>query len=612
MNINEIVSMFYAQKTSTGWIAKCPSHDDKTPSLSIREGQDGKILIKCHAGCTIEKICSDMQIKVSDLFNTPLPLPQPTTVSQRKIIATYNYVDADNKLLFQVCRYKPKDFRQRRPDPDRPDSWLWNMQGVERTLYHLPAVIQAVKDGKIIYVVEGEKDVHAVESIGLSATCNPGGAGKWEPQYTKSLRDADCIIIPDKDEPGRKHADLVAKSIRGIAKRVRIIDLPGKIKDFADFIEARDAAEPETIRAEITTLSAQTQVEVGQLPPPLDAAIWALDVLPEPDQIFNGAFDMATKTVLVAPSKLRKSFWLLQAAVSMAGGLQQFLAWDIPKPRRILFWNMEITPPHFHKRLLRMLRALDLTPSDLGDRLFILNTRGIDVAESGLTQIAEIAQKLTVDVIVLDPIYKLIFGDESKQEEIKHLLRGLDHLCTETGAAVIYSHHCGKGFSGDKQAIDRASGSGVLARDFDCQIGLTPHIEDGLIVVEQIARSYPPRDAFTVGWDNTRGCFELKDGVDPVIQTSKNRNMSGRVGPTLTDDDAMALVSDKPLPSEVFKGELRRIGFSDRASREVRARLLENGQLDEFRTKTFPLKIYFGTPENIENFKAEYQKLKLM
>ncbi|MCX6993046.1 MAG: AAA family ATPase [Kiritimatiellaeota bacterium] len=468
-------------------------------------------------------------------------------------------------------------------------------------------------------IFEGEQCVDAAVELGMHATCSAGGAKAADKTDWSPLAGRDPDLYPDNDTPGEAYAADVARILGALnpPARVRIVRLPGLPSggDIVDYLEAHDAAEPETIRAEIETLAAQaepqTQIEAGQLPVPLNAATWALEILPEPDQVFNGAFDLGTKTVIVAPSKLRKSFFLLQAAVSLAAGLPQFLAWDIPKPRRVLFWNLEITPAHFHKRLLRMLRALNLTPADLGDRLLILNTRGMDTTEAGLPQLVGIIKKFAVDVVMVDPIYKLITGDESKQEEIKYLLRGLDRLCTETGAAVVYSHHTGKGFSGDRQAIDRASGSGVLARDFDCQIGLVPHIEDGLMVVEQIARSYPPRDAFCIGWDNDRGCFAVEDGVKPVIQTSRNRNMSGRVGPTLADEDALAVVAGKPLPSNLFKAALRQLGFTERGAREAQARLLEADQLAELQTPTFPRRIMIGTPEGIEKLRQEYQNPKL-
>ncbi len=347
-----------------------------------------------------------------------------------------------------------------------------------------------------------------------------------------------------------------------------------------------------------------------KFPAPVVASTWSMETLPEPDQIFVGAFDTATKVVTVAPSKARKSFFMLQAAICLAAGLPRFLAWEIPRPRRVMLVNLEITPAHFHKRLTRMMRALSVAPEMLGDRLLIINARGLDVNADTGAQLLTTVKSSAVELAIIDPIYKLIAGDESKQEVIKELLRGIDRLCNETGAAVWYAHHTGKGEAGDRLAIDRANGSGVLARDFDCQIGLVHHVEDGLFVCEQIARSYAPREVITIGWDNEAGCFTVRDDVTPVVRTSRNRDTSGRVGPVLTDDDALAVVAAKPLPSEVFKGELRHRGFTERAARETRARLLNDGKLDQFRAG-FPCTIHIGTPEGIQKLRSEYQNPKL-
>ncbi len=335
----------------------------------------------------------------------------------------------------------------------------------------------------------------------------------------------------------------------------------------------------------------------GESIDPLNAATWAVEQVPPPDQILDELFDAGTKAVIVAPSKARKSFFLLQMAVTIAGNKSEFLGWRIPKQRRVLFWNLEITPAHLHKRLTWTLHALDMQPGALADRLHILNSRGADI---GLRQVMVFIKKYGIEVLFVDPIYKLIPGDESGQEEIKRLLRDLDKLCCETGVAIVYSHHTAKGISGDRQTIDRASGSGVLARDFDAMISLVPHVQEGLLVCEQIARSYPPRDAFSIEFNTDQGCFMVADGVAPVCQTSNNRSRSGRTGNTIKEDDVLALVAERPLPALVFRSELRRIGLTERAARETRARLVDTGQLVEYSPPTYPRQIVIGTPDAIE------------
>jgi hypothetical protein len=308
---------------------------------------------------------------------------------------------------------------------------------------------------------------------------------------------------------------------------------------------------------------------------------------------------MGTKVVLVAPSKARKSFLLLQMAIALAAGLARFLNWPIPQTRTVLVVNLEITGGHFHRRLVRMLTALGVSPEQIGDRLLILNARGID-GETIKSKLAAIVAEHKVEVVIIDPVYKLIPGDESKQEIIKELLRFFDGLCTQTECCLFYCHHAGKGEAGDRLAIDRASGSGVLARDFDTMFTLTQHIEDNLVVVEQIARSYPPKDAFCIRWDDA-GCFVTQEGVAPVVRNSFNRNRSGRVnGKTLTEDDAMQTVEAGPLQAKAMIEALRQRGFTARAAEAMRDKLVKDGRLYTFEPRTYPRKVYYGTVGQID------------
>lgn len=142
-----------------------------------------------------------------------------------KVVATYDYVDQANKLIFQVCRMQPKKFLQRRPGED--GNWIWNMQNVQRVIYRLPQVIAAIAAGEVIYVVEGEKSADWLVKLGLTATCSSGGANKWKAAYQPFFAGADVVILPDEDEPGCTHGLSVARALFGVAARVRILTLPG-------------------------------------------------------------------------------------------------------------------------------------------------------------------------------------------------------------------------------------------------------------------------------------------------------------------------------------------------------------------------------------------------
>jgi len=181
-------------------------------------GLDGsKILLHCHAGCRTEEIVKALGLTMGDLRVGP-------TSEKRQVVATYDYVDEEGELLFQVVRKKPKTFYQRRLDGN--GGWINNLHGVRRVLYRLPGLLAADKDATV-YVVEGERDADRLALLGLVATTNPGGAGKWKEEFSEFLRDRQVTIIPDNDPPGKQHAEQVFESLQSIARSVRVLDLPG-------------------------------------------------------------------------------------------------------------------------------------------------------------------------------------------------------------------------------------------------------------------------------------------------------------------------------------------------------------------------------------------------
>ena len=156
------------------------------------------------------------------------------------IVATYDYRDEAGELLMQVVRMEPKTFRQRRPDGD---GWNWSVKGVRQVPYRLPELLAA--PGATVFVVEGEKDADRLTSLGLVATCNVGGAGKWREDHSEFLRERHVVVLPDNDGAGRAHAKKVIKTLRGIAADVRVIELPDLPEkgDVSDWLDAGGTAD---------------------------------------------------------------------------------------------------------------------------------------------------------------------------------------------------------------------------------------------------------------------------------------------------------------------------------------------------------------------------------
>lgn len=214
------------KKVGTGWVAKCPCHEDTHASLSIGEGTDGRILLYCHAGCGYTDIRDALGL-------TPDSDEEfvPSDWKGKPIVQYYDYRDENGNLLYVVCRTADKEF----PAYD-PHLQKWRMPS-KRVLFHLPDVIRAVADNKTLFIVEGEKDVLTLNSLGHHATCSPGGAGQWKEEYTVYLYNANVCIIADNDEPGKAHARMIAAQLEGVADTVvGAIALTGK--DVTDHIEA--------------------------------------------------------------------------------------------------------------------------------------------------------------------------------------------------------------------------------------------------------------------------------------------------------------------------------------------------------------------------------------
>ncbi len=222
------------------YMCLCPAHEDRTPSLSVRATDDGKILLHCFAGCRTSEIVRTLGLTLRDLMpsgpgkavtgHRPASQSRPAKASARngqrgklgRIVAEYEYRDADDRLICQVVRYEPKAFRQR---SQRNGEWIWSIHGIRPPLYRLPELLRAPVDAWV-FIVEGEKDVEALRCIGLTATCNIHGAGKWRVEYNHWLTNRRVCILPDNDEAGRQHARSVAQQLMGITLHVQILELP--------------------------------------------------------------------------------------------------------------------------------------------------------------------------------------------------------------------------------------------------------------------------------------------------------------------------------------------------------------------------------------------------
>ena len=193
--------------------------------LALRQAGGGQSPVHCHAGCETKDVVAAVGLELADLFDD-------NGNGHRDEEAVYRYVAEDGKPLFEVVRFEGKRFAQRTPDG------RWGLNGARRVLYRLPRVLEAVRKGERIYIPEGEKDVHALERLGLTATTNPGGAGKWRSEYSDVLRGAKVTVIADRDEAGYDHARQVATALQSVVSELEVVEST-RGKDVSDHLTAQ-------------------------------------------------------------------------------------------------------------------------------------------------------------------------------------------------------------------------------------------------------------------------------------------------------------------------------------------------------------------------------------
>jgi hypothetical protein len=414
--------------------ANCPFHDCDSKSLSV-DTKSG--LFKCHfpecraSGdvfkfyalkhnlngnfpAVLEGIAADFRI------NTPTTQKK----ASGRIVKTYDYTDAEGKLLFQVCRMEPKDFRQRRPDGK--GGWIWNMEGVGRVLYWLPEVLKS--DG--VMIVEGEKDVENLRALGFTATTNAGGAGKWLPSYSDTLAGKKVFIFPDNDEAGRKHAENVAWSLYGNAASIKVIEIPGLPNkgDVSDFIAgigdpetvgerlcimAEGAAEYEPAKEEAENLRAGQQQESAAgdgetrkkpgTPRPATMGWCAADLMatefPEPRWAVPGIIPEGL-TLLAGKPKRGKSILAMNLGIAISSG-GKALGWSKVEPGEVLYLALEDNPRRLKNRLSKMNDGGQVSP-----RLWLF-TQWPKMNEGGLDLLAaDVENHADLRLIVIDTLPK--------------------------------------------------------------------------------------------------------------------------------------------------------------------------------------------------------------
>ena len=307
-----------AKRSGKGWVAQCPAHEDRNPSLSITEGDDGRALVNCHAGCTVEAVCKAVGLTPADLFasSTSTQISQslgkrqyrrrgndksakktyPTANAavaelerqhgKRSALWTYYYA-ADGNPVGVIVRWDKADGKDIRPVSRNGDGWIIGGMPEPRPLYGLPGLADADR----VYVCEGEKAAEAARSIGLVATTSPHGSKSAAKADWTPLAGKEVVILPDNNQPGRAYCESVT-AIQAKLKPipvVKVVELPNLPEggDMADWVEAPGDVKPDELRRQVEAMvEAAKPIDLAELIPPEPEVLhwkpFPVDALPEP------------------------------------------------------------------------------------------------------------------------------------------------------------------------------------------------------------------------------------------------------------------------------------------------------------------------------------------
>lgn len=255
--------------------------------------------------------------------------------------------------------------------------------------------------------------------------------------------------------------------------------------------------------------------------------------------LIEGVLRQGHKMLMAGPSKAGKSFALIGLTIAIAEGSKWF-GWQCTQGR-VLYVNLELDRASALHRFKDVYKSLGINPKNLKN-IDIWNLRGKVVPMDKLApKLIRRAQKQGYIAVIIDPIYKVITGDENSAEQMAHFTNQFDKVASELGASVIYCHHHSKGSQGSKKSMDRASGSGVFARDPDAlidlvELELTPELVNqehnriiASIYAEELKKRNPKYFEEVVGEDDVLSKFQMQEYINLALKKDEIAEVNARV-----------------------------------------------------------------------------------
>ena len=469
-------------------------------------------------GAKVEKWMKDeLGIDLAPLANGHTKYePWPIQVQQeRRIKAVYPYIDEHGELHYEVIRFEPKDFRQRRFEQGKPH---WNLQGVTPLPYNLPEVL--AHPSRPVFLTEGEKDVERLKELGLIGSCNSGGAKKWDPVLNKHFAGRKIIIVPDNDEPGRAHARVLIEQLAGVAAEVRVLELPGlKEKgDLSDWIAAGGSRAKLVELAKTATLAKDWQV-VAEPPRLPILTLSEIAKLPPVTWLIRDLIPKQSLAMIYGEPGGGKTFTALDLALSAAHGIN----WHGHESARgQVFYVAGEGVGGFRKRIAAWHKHKDLPEA----APFYLIPRAVNLLDDGeiydLLQTIEACRDpaLPVAMVVFDTVARcMIGGDENAAQDMGKAVRNMDVVREAIGCAVVPIHHSGK------DSNRGARGSTALIGAVDVSVRVERSVDRVTITTEKQKDAEPlgPMQLKTVSVELEVGGLGLEVETSLVLEECEDQ-----------------------------------------------------------------------------------------
>ena len=459
----------------------CPWHDDRSPSLQLNTAKKTFHCFSCGREGGLLKF--EMELMGGDKQTSLLRIGEIVGDNLLKFAQvepdfTWDYVDEDGKLLYQVLRYNPvnggrKRLSQRRPGPD--GGWIYDLDGARRVLYRLPDVLTA----RHICITEGEKDCDLLRPVvgtltesgpQVAVTTNPGGAGKWNDTYSIYFAGKEAVIFADNDPPdkkgkliGQRHAENVALSLWPYTRKIKIVAPPAPYHDIGDYIEAMKAGKErdvlELIR-EADWWSPPDQAHGYFVGVDTFQSIAPLNV----DWMVEGLIERGSNGVLIAMPKAGKSWLAADLALHLATGRTWF-GFDIPRRVKVALAAREDNPMLTNRRIAWL---RNMMPKENLDEWFYVNTKRqksrvmLDDSEQ-LDELIHNIKTRGIEFLILDVLNRLHGADENDNTEMRSVLDRVDTITSETGCSVCLIHHTSKADDSNATVIAGSRGASSIA-----------------------------------------------------------------------------------------------------------------------------------------------------